>query len=397
MSEDHFSYSKNGKRQISPFIGREFLYDFVTGNLDAERKAAMQEFIASSPETKTDIQQIQRGLEYAAVLGQIQISDSIVEQIQTPSSYFSVLLRKLRFDDWSPAIKLGLEVMVVTIGVVSLALVIPWHRIMDVSWNGNKEIVLTEVKKGVMAHPDLEAAGTPEEQTVSFTDEGASKKPAQPIVAAAPATPEIKPAMKTAAVVAEKPATKKSKPVEKSPVVADVDEGDGTSAPVVAAASTSDEVEAPAAVAATTEASTPKTEAPSVPAPEAPADDAASTTTPAVVAEDSVSGAKKEKTLTAKGEGFLYRGSIEVRNVLAATQKFVDKINTLGGRKAGEVQLGWKKGNSSYFHFTIPEAKYAALIDFAEEYGGLTLKKEKNGRVMPEGIVRVIFTIKEKK
>jgi hypothetical protein len=97
-----------------------------------------------------------------------------------------------------------------------------------------------------------------------------------------------------------------------------------------------------------------------------------------------------------KMEGFLYRGTIEVTNVQAVAPKFVEKISEMGGRKAGEVPLGWRKGSGSYFHFTMPEKGYQDLSQFMNEYGALRIAKEKHERVMPDGIIRLIIQVNEK-
>lgn len=97
-----------------------------------------------------------------------------------------------------------------------------------------------------------------------------------------------------------------------------------------------------------------------------------------------------------KKQGFLYRGSIKVTNMEDVVPKLVSFIDSIGGRKAGEVDLGWKKGSGAYFHFTVPEAKYQALQTEFGEYGSLKIQKEPHPRVMPDGIIRLIITVDEK-
>jgi hypothetical protein len=99
-----------------------------------------------------------------------------------------------------------------------------------------------------------------------------------------------------------------------------------------------------------------------------------------------------------KRQGELYRGVVAVTNVNATSQKLVEKIKELGGRKAGQVELGWNKnGDSAYFHFTMPASQYDELLAAIQEYGNLKIQKEKHERVMPEGIMRLIITVDEKK
>lgn len=120
----------------------------------------------------------------------------------------------------------------------------------------------------------------------------------------------------------------------------------------------------------------------------------------AVVAKAALKEAPKEETKkeATKDSGFLYRGKISVVNLDAVGPKIKDKIVELGGRKAGEVDLGWQKtAGSAYFHFTVPEEKYSELQSFLSEYGHASIGKEKHSRVMPDGIIRLIITVDEAK
>lgn len=119
----------------------------------------------------------------------------------------------------------------------------------------------------------------------------------------------------------------------------------------------------------------------------------AATSTTATTDEDS-----EAPESTKASTGYLYRGQIAVTNLDAVGPKIKDKIVELGGRKAGEVELGWQKTpGSAYFHFTIPEAKYSELQAFLSEYGKAKISKDKHPRVMPDGIIRLIITVDEAK
>ena len=110
-------------------------------------------------------------------------------------------------------------------------------------------------------------------------------------------------------------------------------------------------------------------------------------------AETAVIAANKKSS-----EGSIYRGSLDVTNLDVVGPKIVEKIVELGGRKAGEVELGWQKTpGEAYFHLTLPEAKYEELLTFLGTYGPAQIKKEKHPRVMPDGIIRLIVTISEAK
>lgn len=97
-----------------------------------------------------------------------------------------------------------------------------------------------------------------------------------------------------------------------------------------------------------------------------------------------------------KKQGFVYRGTASVINALAGSLKLKDKIVEFGGRKAGEVELGWKRNQGDYyFHFTIPESKYEELQEYIKTLGDLKMSRDPHPRIMPNGIIRIILTAEE--
>jgi hypothetical protein len=102
-------------------------------------------------------------------------------------------------------------------------------------------------------------------------------------------------------------------------------------------------------------------------------------------------------TVAERRLGSLFRGSIQVINAKAAAQKITQRLSELGGRKAGEVEMGWEREKDLfYYHFTIPEDRYDQLSSLFSEFGSLRLVKERHERVMPEGIIRLIIVVEDK-
>jgi hypothetical protein len=100
----------------------------------------------------------------------------------------------------------------------------------------------------------------------------------------------------------------------------------------------------------------------------------------------------------AGSRGYLYRSRIFISNLQDTKPKITEKIIELGGRKAGDVALGWKKTpESAYYHFTMPENKLAELNQFLALYGESKIVKEKHPRVMAQGIIRLILEFEETK
>nr|BFD58074.1 hypothetical protein CKG001_01810 [Bdellovibrio sp. CKG001]BFD61501.1 hypothetical protein BdHM001_01820 [Bdellovibrio sp. HM001]BFD65234.1 hypothetical protein HAGR004_02560 [Bdellovibrio sp. HAGR004] len=314
QQENKIPLSKKNKREMSPFIGHELLYDFLTDSLDPERRAAVADHVKFSRDAQLDLNKIENGQKYAELLADTRVSEPIIEQINAPSSYLTVLMQKSNFDKWPQGLKWGLEALVVVGVIVTLLSVTPWQKVMQLgSMMGSKEVILAEVSKT--------ETKTVVEEKPEFVDEGVKEAPSPAVVAKSP---------------------------EKVPTAAEL-KASPSATP------------APTAVAKAPEKAT------DVPA---------------------ASG----------GGGYLYRGEISATNIETIGPKFSDKIIELGGRKAGSVELGWKKTPTSmYYHFTIPEAKYQDLMNFMSAYGKPKFSKEKHPRVMPDGIIRLIFTLDESK
>lgn len=315
--------SKKGKREISPFVGHELLYDYLSGGLDHERRAAIEDHVKFSRDAQLDLSKIQLGQSYAEKLSATVVSQPIIAQISAPTSYLSVLMQKANFDKWPQGLKWGLEALVVVVAIVIVLTLTPWQKVLQIGiGDGPKEVVLAEVSKT----PTISNF----EEKPEFVDEGVKEVLKEP--------------------------GKRQETGRASDVV-----------PPKATEKVSDKVlKVPVGVAVTEQKAPRNQEMPS--------------------------------SLTPSSGGFLYRGEIEVTNLEVVGPKITEKINELGARKAGSVELGWKKTPGSiYYHFTMPEAKYQDLLGFLSTYGKTKIGKEKHSRVMPDGIIRLIITVDEAK
>ncbi len=335
---------------MTPFIGHEFLYDYLSASLDEERKKAVEEHLKSSKEAQLDLEGIQSGQAYAELLAGTNVSLPIIEYISESKNYLTVLLKKTHFEKWPQGVKWGLEALIVIFVIVVILLSIPWEKSLQTMSNwGAKEYTLAEITK--------EKTAEIEEDAPAFVDEGV-KAPETAIVknekteqvsppsgAANQTTPAVAGSVKVLAETVKTPELKKAP--EASTVVAEANK-------------------------------------PAVPP-----------SSPVVLDEKVVNS--PALPMGTSGVGYLYRGTISITNIEAVEPKITEKIEALGGRKAGSVELGWKKTeNSLYYHFTIPEARYTELLTFLSTYGTPKFSKEKHSRVMPDGIIRLIFNVDEK-
>lgn len=94
--------------------------------------------------------------------------------------------------------------------------------------------------------------------------------------------------------------------------------------------------------------------------------------------------------------GSLTRGEIDVSDFTNSWQAIRDKIVALDGKVAGNVELGWlRRSDQAYFHFTLPESNYSELELYLGTFGPVRFSKERHPRVMPEGQIRIILTVKD--
>lgn len=94
-------------------------------------------------------------------------------------------------------------------------------------------------------------------------------------------------------------------------------------------------------------------------------------------------------------KGMLYRILMNKSDIETLAPELRDKIVALGGKKAGEVEIGWRQPGQNYFHFSMPEANYEQLLSILATMGTARVYKSPHERVMPEGIMRIILTIKD--
>lgn len=343
--------AKRNHREVTSFLGHEMLFDYISGDLDAERKKAIDDFLKSSKDAQLDLIKIMNGLKYSEQLAETVVSQELLEKVLEPETYLSVLLKKSKFDQWPISVKWSIEALIVVTGIVFLLMLVPWDKALKMDFvPTSQEVILAEVQKqnkivGVTGK-EIENQETPQ-----FVDEPTTKVPPSAANAKANTKANVKAS-----------SASKAQPV---PPIAAV-HPPAPSIPSLPA-------ETPKQVLAVvkTETSSSKIEKP-VPATNAPSSGPATT-------------------------GFLFRGVLKVTNAAAISPKITDKIIELGGRKAGEVDLGWKKTESAYYyHFTLPEAKYEELNRFLSEYSTTQISKEIHPRVMPDGIVRLIIQVEEK-
>ena len=133
--------------------------------------------------------------------------------------------------------------------------------------------------------------------------------------------------------------------------------------------------------------------APSPKNPESTAANKPNLNTTAVGSENAVAtNTKKQPDVKNNG---VFRGTIHVNDIQAVAGLMRDRLVSLGGQKAGEVELGWMKSSSiSYFHFLIPKDNQETFLNYLKQFGTIQVKFENHPRVLPQGTSRYIIEVK---
>lgn len=328
-------YSKKDKRKLSEFFAKELIYDFMASELDENREKHIREDFTDNVEVKDEQRKIQKALKYCNELSSVTVSEHLNDYILTKESYLEAIIQKIKFHEWPIGVKVGLETLMV-VGVLVLILIgTPWDKIAKKNFISNAPILITEVSRTKMTEQESENKNLDVAQSEPlYKDE---------------VTPEAVVTQSEKESKSQQPALGEKSNAEKSETK--------TSAIAVLPKSTTTNSES------------------------------------MIKAQEEARASNDNKTTG----GFLYRGQLSVANLKMTRLKLNALITELGGRKAGEVELGWlKTQNQAYYHFTIPEAKYEELITFLSGFGKPQLKKERHPRIMPDGINRIIFVVDEK-
>lgn len=385
-------YSKDGSRPLSPFHAREMLYEYACGSLDAIRSQALEEYLKTDSNLQSELARIRQSLAYLERLSDFKVSPEKIAQLRVSTTWAERMAEKLRMEDWPAGVKLGLESMAVVSAIFVIAIAVPWNSLFEVIQDETGSTTLAEIRRDFRPQNSLDEY--PEDSLMEmvkgivFDDEGTPENESRKGVRQIAAVPQI------------------SKNESSDVLPDEIQTQTAANVKTVEAAKTPPAAAGVPASSGFTKAENSKRETSSVTASSAPQAPVAAPA-PTMPQASSMAGtgpvvepAAAKVTAGAKdplfNQGFLYRGRLKATNVEAITPKLVEFVTELGGRKAGQVDLGWSKGQGSYFHFTIPEAKYEELVKFFREYGSLAISKERHSKVMPEGIIRLIIEVEEK-
>lgn len=319
------------KRGLTRFLCQELLYDYVAGELDPRREAEVAKYLKTCKDSQRELEKIKRALSFTESAKGLTVGQGLHSALLNFEPQWQKNLRRLTQKFSNHGWKLMPYMALVATVVVGLVAFKPWQI------HQQQEAILAEQLK---KEPDmLPPAPEPLPQPAPINE--------SPALSATPVTPTLLMA-RPDNLVALNP---KALPPTPPP----------TPQPVAVASSSQSTSEA--------EASTPSAESEAV---------------------------RNEKPATSGAKGFLMRGEMEVSDFHNTWPAIRDKVQALGGKTAGNVELGWlRTPTQSYFHFALPESNYSELELFLGTFGPVRFSNERHPRVMPQGQIRIILTVKE--
>ena len=352
-------------RRMSEFLAREMMYDYLTGQLDQDRHEAVKSFLIISREAREDQQDLQYGLQYCELLAQAQVAPGLVKQLKGRPTHPHQAKRYFYWRNWPAPLRWSVESLVIASVVAFMVNTVPWHRLRLIVPIDRSAQILAQI--GEKFNQQM----NPQTERLASGSQAESPLPSEPMPVA----------------------TSEVQAVEGAP-----EEG-------LSAGPESSESPLPQPSLATTANSQPSANAIDQGEEESPLPPGAvlpvqvpATKTP--LAASAVAGAVKLEEVSQVNSamrGVLYRAYMTLGNVDEVSLEMANVIRGLGGTKAGSVELGWRKPNGSYYHFTLPEANYDKLVSALRTYGPVRIYKERHKRIMPDGEIRLILWVEENK
>jgi hypothetical protein len=333
-------------RKLTPFLCQEMLYDYAIDRLDPERKRAVEEFLKTDKGCQETLDGIYKAIRYGESLAHVEPNPEILEHISESENIASLGRRYSSWKEWPDVMRWAIVCLLLVVSVAGVVSAVPWKRLNALSQkraaSDSIEITTLQGPNGTQIFSNSENAEADAAALAAVESSGDEEMDGSNDVAGDGPGEEA---------AAPPVATAPSKSATASPHV--------VTQPAPPAAS----VKAPAVVAV---APTPGT----------------------VAGADSVASAKD-----AKGKGFVYRAFMTLSNLEELGPKITTDVEGLGAQKAGEVELGWKRGTGRYYHFTMPEANEEKLLERLRAYGPVRISKDPHPRVMPQGQVRFILWV----
>ena len=136
------------KRELSPFMAKQLLYDYATEELDISRKKALVIALEQSPFLVKSLDDIIYGMTYCSHLKQTNMSPEIIQKFRTPKTWKMRLKKYKNLRQWNQNIAWIFEAVIFSVVILFLSLIIPWPKYLKLFLEKqNPSLFLSEITR----------------------------------------------------------------------------------------------------------------------------------------------------------------------------------------------------------------------------------------------------------
>lgn len=360
------------KRKLTTFLCQEMLFDYATDRLDFERRIAIEEFLDKDKECQQILEGIRWGLEYTERLATTALKPEIIAQLRESENAFSIGRRYSVWSAWPETFRWSVTAIAISAIVAVVVALVPWTRFRFLNEQKSDTIEIAQIP-GARIHVDLnDTESNSAAATVATTTESSGDLPPGELdEGSGDEHADHDHGRDHAITLEERPPVVAAHPPSKPVAVAPPPPSSPpprSTLPSVLASRTAAPIDASAIPTLSGSGADPG-------------------------AEEAASASEGSDRKEFKARGYVFRAFMTLSNLEEIGPKITEHIKELGGEKAGEVELGWKRGTGRYYHFSLPEVNEEKILERLRAYGPVRISKDPHPRVMPQGQLRFILWI----
>jgi hypothetical protein len=368
-------------RKLTEFMCREMLYEYATRTLDPVRMKAVEEFLKTNESCRSALADIKKGEEFATSMQSLELTETVFERVDSTENIISLIKKYFWWQRWPDTLRWSTIAVSISLIFAALVFFLPIQnylpKILDINEIQIAKIDITASSGAKLDSSKAEGLVSP---VVAAPKEKTTVDPSFRGPPAPDYLKDISLKRMDATTAAASPPPHSQLPIGKNSV---------SSQPV--ASSPPVAVPPPTGVLVS----------PAISTMISPSGGQVSSTTnlkpkSLSVSNLGISADSKADAKSAGVDGFVYRAQIRVADVSIAAEKLAAKMNDFGIKKAGAVELGWKRGNSRYYHLVVSSEREKEFMNYVRGLGPVLISRDPHVRLMPEGQVRYILWVEPK-
>lgn len=161
------------RRELSPFMAEQLLYDYATKKIDPLREKAVADAVESSPELAKSLDDIIYGMTYCHQLQQTTIAPDFMAKFKAPPSLWKQWRRYRNIRHWNQVTVWIIEALLISGVILALSLFVPWPKYLKIFLaKQDPSFYVSETPKDKTFQPTTPPNSTAIALSPSYTTEG---------------------------------------------------------------------------------------------------------------------------------------------------------------------------------------------------------------------------------